>query len=76
MWSTVMQLAELLETGQRVGVECSENQGLRQTFDPTEIRLMVTSAPISRHGILTQIAMATRADFTISGGLHCESYTL
>jgi len=43
-----------------------------QTFDPTETRLFVSSAPIGRNGILSLLAKTLQADLTISGGLHCE----
>ena len=44
-----------------------------QVYDPSETRLLVSSAPISRHGILAQLAHTIKADLTISGGLHCDS---
>ena len=43
-----------------------------QVYDPTETRLLVTSAPVSRNGMLSLLANALKADLTISGGLHCE----
>jgi hypothetical protein len=52
-------MGELVDTAQRV-------------YDPTETRLLVTSAPISRTGLLSLLGLSLKADLTISGGLHCE----
>ncbi|KAJ1308306.1 hypothetical protein OPQ81_004019 [Rhizoctonia solani] len=57
MWTTVLQMGELLDTARRV-------------YDPTETRLLVTHASPGREGILAQLALATRADLTVSAGLH------
>ncbi|KAK4686482.1 hypothetical protein P7C73_g3646, partial [Tremellales sp. Uapishka_1] len=57
MWTTALQIGELVDTAQRV-------------YDSTETRLLVTTAPVSRHGILSQLGHAIKADLTISGGLH------
>lgn len=43
-----------------------------QVYDPTETRILVTSAPISRTGLLSLLSLSIKADLTISGGLHCE----
>ena len=42
-----------------------------QVYDSSETRLLVSSAPISRNGILSHLSNALKADLTISGGLHC-----
>ncbi|ORY23528.1 hypothetical protein BCR39DRAFT_561900 [Naematelia encephala] len=57
MWTTALQIGELVDTAQRV-------------FDPTETRMLITSAPISRNGLLTQLANTVKADLTVSSGLH------
>lgn len=57
MWITTLQLGELLDTAQRV-------------YDPTETRLLVTHASPGREGIIAQLALALKADLTISAGLH------
>ncbi|KAL1408895.1 hypothetical protein Q8F55_005709 [Vanrija albida] len=57
MWTTALQLGELIDTAQRV-------------YDQTETRLLITSAPVSRTGLLSLLALAIKADLTISGGLH------
>lgn len=43
-----------------------------QTYDPTETRVLVTSAPVTRTGLLSLLTLGVKADLTISGGLHCE----
>lgn len=45
-----------------------------QLYDQTETRLLITSAPVSRTGLLSLLALAIKADLTISGGLHCECF--
>ena len=57
MWTTALQIGELVDTAQRV-------------FDQTETRLLVTHASPGREGILAQLALVTKADLTISAGLH------
>jgi hypothetical protein len=57
MWTTVLQIGELLDTARRV-------------YDASETRLLVTHASPGREGILAQLALATRADLTVSAGLH------
>ncbi|KAG8710069.1 hypothetical protein FRC08_017668 [Ceratobasidium sp. 394] len=57
MWATVLQLGELLDTARRV-------------YDASETRLLVTHASPGREGILAQLALAVRADLTVSAGLH------
>lgn len=57
MWSTVLQIGELVDTSQRV-------------FDLSETRLLITHASIGREGILANLAVAVKADLTISAGLH------
>lgn len=57
MWTTALQIGELVDTAQRV-------------YDETETRMLITHASPGRESILTQLAIITRADLTISGGLH------
>ncbi|KAI0057721.1 hypothetical protein BV25DRAFT_1994756 [Artomyces pyxidatus] len=57
IWSTVLQIGELVDTAQRV-------------FDPSETRLLVTHASPGREGILASLALVLKADLTISAGLH------
>ncbi|WWD22749.1 hypothetical protein CI109_107242 [Kwoniella shandongensis] len=57
MWTTALQMGELLDTAQRV-------------YDPQETRLFLSTASICRHPLLTLIASSLKADLTISSGLH------
>ena len=57
MWATALQIGELVDTAQRV-------------HDPSETRLLVTHASPGREGIMAQLALITKADLTISAGLH------
>ncbi|KIS65848.1 uncharacterized protein UMAG_06226 [Mycosarcoma maydis] len=57
MWTTALQIGELVDTAQK-------------TFDPTETRLLVTHASPGREGLLAQLALALKADLTVSAGLH------
>ncbi|KAK4055756.1 hypothetical protein OIV83_000303 [Microbotryomycetes sp. JL201] len=57
MWTTVLQVGELVDTAQKV-------------YDPTEVRLLVTHASPGREGLLTQLALTLKADLTVSAGLH------
>nr|ODN87061.1 hypothetical protein L203_03835 [Cryptococcus depauperatus CBS 7841] len=57
MWTTALQIGELIDTAQR-------------SFSSDEVRLFVSTAPISRNGLMTLVANALRADLTISCGLH------
>ncbi|KAF7984881.1 hypothetical protein HWV62_10869 [Athelia sp. TMB] len=57
MWATALQIGELVDTAQRV-------------YDPSETRLLVTHASPGREGIMAQLALITKADLTISAGLH------
>ncbi|KAJ3918256.1 hypothetical protein F5877DRAFT_42917 [Lentinula edodes] len=57
MWTTTLQLGELVDTAQRV-------------HDPSETRLLVTHASPGREGIIAQLALVCKADLTISAGLH------
>ncbi|KAK9457200.1 hypothetical protein V1511DRAFT_485807 [Dipodascopsis uninucleata] len=56
-WTTLLQIGELIDTAARV-------------FDETETRILITHASPAREGILAQLALALKADFSISGGLH------
>lgn len=62
MWATVLQLGELLDTARRV-------------YDASETRLLITHASPGREGILSQLALAVRADLTVSAGLHFRHAT-
>ncbi|CAG8473903.1 15654_t:CDS:10 [Cetraspora pellucida] len=57
MWTTILQIGELVETASKV-------------FDQSETRVLVTHASPGREGLLTQLSVILRADFTISAGLH------
>ncbi|GLB33324.1 putative protein of unknown function (DUF2433) [Lyophyllum shimeji] len=57
MWTTTLQIGELVDTAQRV-------------FDPTETRLLITHTSPGREGIMAQLALVLKADLTISAGLH------
>ncbi|ETS59778.1 ser thr protein phosphatase [Moesziomyces aphidis] len=57
MWTTALQIGELVDTAQK-------------TFDPTETRVLITHASPGREGLLAQLALALKADLTISAGLH------
>ncbi|WVQ94245.1 hypothetical protein IAU59_001323 [Kwoniella sp. CBS 9459] len=57
MWTTALQMGELIDTAQRV-------------YDDQETRLFISSAPMSRTGLLSLIANELKADLSISGGLH------
>ena len=57
MWTSLLQMGELADTANRV-------------YDPTETRVFVTHASPAREGLLNQIAVTLKADFSISAGLH------
>ncbi|KAF9071854.1 hypothetical protein BDP27DRAFT_1382271 [Rhodocollybia butyracea] len=57
MWTTTLQLGELVDTAQRV-------------HDPSETRLLITHASPGREGLIAQLALVCKADLTISAGLH------
>ncbi|KZT13176.1 uncharacterized protein LAESUDRAFT_719501 [Laetiporus sulphureus 93-53] len=57
MWTTALQIGELVDTSQRV-------------FDPTETRMLVTHTSPGREGIINQLGLVLKADLTISAGLH------
>lgn len=57
MWTTLLQIGELVDTAARV-------------YDPTETRLLITHASPAREGILNQLSVTVKADFSISAGLH------
>lgn len=61
MWTTALQIGELIDTASRV-------------YDATETRILIATAPVSRNGLLYQLAVALRADLTISGGIHCAYF--
>jgi len=57
MWTSLLQMGELADTASRV-------------YDPTETRVFITHASPAREGLLNQIAVTLKADFSISAGLH------
>lgn len=57
MWTTTLQMGHLIST-------------VRKSFVLSEIRIFVTHPSPSREGLLAQLAVALRTDFTISSGLH------
>jgi hypothetical protein len=57
MWTTLLQMGELVDTANRV-------------YDPTETRIFITHASPAREGILNQLSVTLKADFSISAGLH------
>jgi hypothetical protein len=57
MWTTLLQMGELVDTAARV-------------YDPTETRIFVTHASPAREGLLNQLSVTLKADFSISAGLH------
>ncbi|KFA50918.1 hypothetical protein S40293_02472 [Stachybotrys chartarum IBT 40293] len=57
MWTTLLQMGELVDTAHRV-------------YDPAETRVFITHASPAREGILNQLSVTLKADFSISAGLH------
>ncbi|PUU72391.1 hypothetical protein B9Z19DRAFT_1137765 [Tuber borchii] len=57
IWTTFLQIGELVDTANRV-------------YDPTETRIFVTHASPAREGLLNQLSVTLKADFSISAGLH------
>ncbi|KAI7253487.1 hypothetical protein KC335_g15039, partial [Hortaea werneckii] len=57
MWTTLLQIGELIDTANRV-------------YDPTETRLLLTHASPAREGLLNQLSVTLKADFSVSAGLH------
>ncbi|CAG8959000.1 hypothetical protein HYFRA_00012159 [Hymenoscyphus fraxineus] len=57
MWTTLLQMGELVDTANRV-------------YDPTETRIFITHASPAREGILNQLSVTLKSDFSISAGLH------
>lgn len=57
MWTTLLQMGELVDTANRV-------------YDPTETRVFITHASPAREGILNQLSVSLKADFSVSAGLH------
>lgn len=57
MWTTLLQIGALIDTANRV-------------YDPSETRIFVTHASPARDGILNQLSVTLKADFSISAGLH------
>ena len=57
MWTTLLQMGELVDTANRV-------------YDPTETRVFITHASPAREGLLNQLSVTLKADFSISAGLH------
>lgn len=57
MWTTLLQMGELVDTANRV-------------YDATETRIFITHASPAREGLLNQLSVTLKADFSISAGLH------
>lgn len=57
MWTTILQIGELVDTARRV-------------YDPSETRVLVTHASPSRDGLLNELSVFLKVDFSISAGLH------
>lgn len=57
MWTTLLQMGELIDTANR-------------NYDPTETRVFITHASPAREGLLNQLSVSLKADFSISAGLH------
>ncbi|KAI5778090.1 hypothetical protein EDC01DRAFT_758522 [Geopyxis carbonaria] len=57
MWTTLLQMGELVDTANRV-------------YDPTETRIFLTHNSPAREGLLNQLSVTLKADFSISAGLH------
>lgn len=57
MWTTLLQMGELIDTANRV-------------YDPSETRVFITHASPAREGMLNQLSVTLKADFSISAGLH------
>ncbi|KAL5338842.1 hypothetical protein BJX70DRAFT_182123 [Aspergillus crustosus] len=57
MWTTLLQMGELIDTANRV-------------YDPSETRVFVTHASPAREGMLNQLSVTLKADFSVSAGLH------
>ncbi|GHJ88725.1 hypothetical protein NliqN6_5127 [Naganishia liquefaciens] len=57
IWTTALQIGELVDSAER-------------SYDPTETRILVTHGSIGRDAMLGQVALAVKADLTISGALH------
>ena len=75
MWTTALQIGELVDTAQRVSFvfnALGQADQIAKVYDTTETRLLITSAPVSRTGLLLLLSNTLKADLTISGGLHCE----
>lgn len=57
MWTTLLQMGELVDTATKA-------------FDPSETRVLVTHASPAREGLLNQLSVNLKIDFSISAGLH------
>ena len=57
MWTTLLQIGALIDTANRV-------------YDASETRIFLTHASPARDGILNQLSVTLKADFSISAGLH------
>ena len=57
MWTTLLQMGELIDTANRV-------------YDPAETRVFITHASPAREGMLNQLSVTLKADFSVSAGLH------
>ncbi|CEQ43015.1 SPOSA6832_04901, partial [Sporobolomyces salmonicolor] len=78
MWTTMLQIGEIVDTAQKVRRRISVspvlssalNRPREQVYDATETRLLVSHASPGREGLLAQLALVLKADLTVSAGLH------
>lgn len=81
MWTTMLQIGELVDTAQKVSNRDAKLMPLRfetnthgprnaQVYDASETRLLLTHASPGREGLLAQLALVLKADLTVSAGLH------
>lgn len=57
MWTTLLQMGELIDTA-------------NHNYDPSETRILITHASPAREGLLNQLSVTLKVDFSISAGLH------
>lgn len=79
MWTTALQIGELVDTAQRVRLvglspalpaAVSLSYLSSQVYDPTETRILITHSSLGREPLLSLLSLALKADLTISSGLH------
>lgn len=79
MWTTMLQIGELVDTAQKVCQCCGNERTIghtidtittSQVYDASETRLLVSHAAPGREGLLAQLALVLKADLSVSAGLH------